>query len=221
MKFYVDKQTIRPDGIQPSVASDSIDFVTCYFRFGPLWAGMTRVAQFTQGNTTYNQLLDDMDSCILPTELVDGAVAISVFGQIEGDAVRATTTAYTTNIKKSGFIGDGETPIPPTPDLYAQLLELVARGVGIAEDGVQKTGSVGVVDTYTMTFTDGTVYTYEITNGVDGTKINFGNGLLYDTETETLSVNTADDAYEDNTLPITSGAVYREIGNIDVLLGTI
>lgn len=40
-------------------------------------------------------------------------------------------------------------------------------------------------------------------------------------ENGVLSVNTAKDAEEDNTLPITSAAVYAEIGNIDVLLKTI
>ena len=36
-----------------------------------------------------------------------------------------------------------------------------------------------------------------------------------------LSVNTANDAQQDNTLPITSAAVFSEIGNIDALLATI
>lgn len=36
-----------------------------------------------------------------------------------------------------------------------------------------------------------------------------------------LSVNTAKDAQQDNTLPITSAAVYTELGNIDALLRTI
>ena len=36
-----------------------------------------------------------------------------------------------------------------------------------------------------------------------------------------LSVNTANDAEENNTLPITSAAVYAEIGNINALLETI
>ena len=36
-----------------------------------------------------------------------------------------------------------------------------------------------------------------------------------------LSVNTAGDAQQDNTLPITSAAVYTELGNIDALLRTI
>nr|DAL39409.1 MAG TPA_asm: hypothetical protein [Caudoviricetes sp.] len=40
-------------------------------------------------------------------------------------------------------------------------------------------------------------------------------------EDGTLSVDTADRAEEDNTKPITSAAVYTEIGNINALLATI
>ena len=41
------------------------------------------------------------------------------------------------------------------------------------------------------------------------------------TKNGTLSVVTANDAEEDNTHPITSAAVYTEIGNINALLSTI
>ena len=53
--------------------------------------------------------------------------------------------------------------------------------------------------------------------------VNFipGTGLIYDTATNTLSVDTADDAEEDNSRPITSAAVYNTIGNINALLATI
>lgn len=56
---------------------------------------------------------------------------------------------------------------------------------------------------------DGGGFPYEIGNGlkvVDGT---------------TLEVDTADDVEQDNTLPITSAAVYTTVGNIEILLGTI
>ena len=36
-----------------------------------------------------------------------------------------------------------------------------------------------------------------------------------------LSVQVAEEAESDNTLPITAAAVYAELGNIEVLLGTI
>jgi hypothetical protein len=50
---------------------------------------------------------------------------------------------------------------------------------------------------------------------------NIGSGLKLDEATNTLSVDVANDAEKDNTNPITSAAVYTEIGNIDALLKTI
>ena len=54
-----------------------------------------------------------------------------------------------------------------------------------------------------------------------GSSYNIGAGLLLDEETNTVSVNVVNDAEKDNTLPITSAAVYTELGNIDALLQTI
>ena len=54
-----------------------------------------------------------------------------------------------------------------------------------------------------------------------GSSYNIGAGLLLDEETNTVSVNVVNDASEDNTLTITSAAVYTELGNIDALLQTI
>lgn len=54
-----------------------------------------------------------------------------------------------------------------------------------------------------------------------------GDGLPFETdetlifESGILRVNTATDAEQDNTLPITSAAVYETLGNIELLLGTI
>ena len=47
-----------------------------------------------------------------------------------------------------------------------------------------------------------------------------GHGLKV-TGTNTLEVDTATDVEQDNTLPITSAAVYTTVGNIEILLGTI
>ena len=53
----------------------------------------------------------------------------------------------------------------------------------------------------------------------EGLPFNIDNTLVY--ENNTLGVNTATDAEQDNTLPITSAAVYETLGNIEILLGTI
>ncbi len=57
--------------------------------------------------------------------------------------------------------------------------------------------------------------------GGGGVPYNIGHGLKVDTETNTLYVNTVSSVEQDNTLPITSAAVYAEVGNINALLGTI
>lgn len=50
---------------------------------------------------------------------------------------------------------------------------------------------------------------------------NIGSGLKLDTATNTLSVDTAQAVEEDNTKPVTSAAVFTEVGNINALLATI
>lgn len=55
--------------------------------------------------------------------------------------------------------------------------------------------------------------------GGGGYKI--GDGLKLDTKTNTISVDTAAAVERDNTKPITSAAVYTEVGNINALLETI
>lgn len=54
-----------------------------------------------------------------------------------------------------------------------------------------------------------------------GNSYHIGHGLKLDTPTNTLSVNTVNDFEGDNTLPITAAAVQEQVGNIEILLGTI
>ena len=56
--------------------------------------------------------------------------------------------------------------------------------------------------------------------GGGGFPYQIGNGLKV-TGGDTLEVNAATSVEEDNTLPITSAAVYTTVGNIEILLGTI
>lgn len=56
--------------------------------------------------------------------------------------------------------------------------------------------------------------------GGGGFPYEIGNGLKV-VDGTTLEVDAADDVEQDNTLPITSAAVYTTVGNIEILLGTI
>ena len=112
------------------IASDQIAFVSVKFVFDGAWKTLHKVVQFTQCEETYNVVLGiDGTTCLLPAELHPGAVKMSLFGyDAESDTtVRATTVPVTLHIRPSGFVADGDTSIPPTPDLYTQLLKKLSE----------------------------------------------------------------------------------------------
>ena len=129
MKFLVKQQKI--EALEREViASDQIAFVSVKFMFDGAWKTLHKVVQFTQCEETYNLVLGiEGTTCLLPSELHPGAVKMSLFGyDAESDTtVRATTVPVTLHIRSSGFVADGDTPIPPMPDLYTQLLKKLSE----------------------------------------------------------------------------------------------
>ena len=129
MKFLVKQQKIEV--LEREVlASDQIAFVSVKFVFDGVWKTLHKVVQFTQCEETYNLVLGtEGTTCLLPAELHPGAVKMSLFGyDAESDTtLRATTVPVTLHIRPSGFVADGDTPIPPTPDLYTQLLKKLSE----------------------------------------------------------------------------------------------
>ena len=129
MKFLVKQQKI--EALEREViASDQIAFVSVKFMFDGAWKTLHKVVQFTQCEETYNVVLGtEGTTCLLPAELHPGAVKMSLFGyDAESDTtLRATTVPVTLHIRPSGFVEDGATPIPPTPDLYTQLLKKLSE----------------------------------------------------------------------------------------------
>ena len=129
MKFLVKQQKIEVLE-REIIASDQIAFVSVKFVFDGAWKVLHKVVQFTQCEETYNVVLGtEGTTCLLPAELHPGAVKMSLFGyDAESDTtLRATTVPVTLHIRPSGFVEDGATPIPPTPDLYTQLLKKLSE----------------------------------------------------------------------------------------------
>ncbi len=125
-KFLVKQQKIEV--LEREVIADhQIAFVNLKFTFDGDWKKFHKVVQFSQCDDVYSIVLGtEGTSCYLPAELHVGAVKMAVFGyDTESDTtVRATTVPVTLNIRASGFEGE-EPPIPPTPDLYTQLLKRI------------------------------------------------------------------------------------------------
>lgn len=126
IKFLVKGQNIETLEHE-IIAADQIAFVKIHFVFDNSWKPLHKVVQFSQDEFTYNRVLGfDDTSCLLPAELTPGAVKMSLFGYdaASTETVRATTIVKTLNIRPSGFDGENSN-VPPTPDLYQQLLQKI------------------------------------------------------------------------------------------------
>lgn len=120
--------------VDERIADKYINANKVHFEFCERWAGMIITAQFTQKqdgvDKTYDVVVDELTNMVtMPNEIMAGEVHISAFGVDPVTGVRITSIPVKKTIDKSGFVGDGETPVPPTPDLYAQLLEQFGNGV--------------------------------------------------------------------------------------------
>lgn len=119
------------------IVSDSVDYLTAFFNFSPDWTGLTKTAQFKQNETVYNVPLYE-NRCSIPAEITSGELEISVFAVESGGTKRITTAPCCVTVHPSGFSADGETPIPPTPDLYSVLLANLEEALRKAEEDYPK-----------------------------------------------------------------------------------
>jgi hypothetical protein len=118
LSFNVQKQIITRTDTE-SVVCNSMNFLYAQFTFSEEWTG-TKTAVFKGKEKTYNALLDENDTCLVPWEvLTESWFYVSVFC---GDLVTANkVTIYTI---PSGYeIGD-ESRIP-TPEIYNQIIEKI------------------------------------------------------------------------------------------------
>lgn len=128
IKFLVKGQNIETLEHE-IIAADQIAFVKIHFVFDNNWKPLHKVVQFTQDEITYNRVLGiENTNCFLPAELTAGTVKMSLFGyDAEAtETVRATTIVKTLHIRPSGFEGENSN-VPPTPDLYQQLLQKISE----------------------------------------------------------------------------------------------
>ena len=115
----------------------------------------------------------------------------------------------------------GDSP-DPTPDEWQQYVAAVKQYADQALKAADKIPNPTPADEgkSVVARADGTYGLALIQGGGGGVGYNIGHGLKV-TGGDTLEVDTAEAVEQDNTLPVTSAAVYTEVGNIDALLQTI
>ena len=185
--------------------------VTVQFVFSPEWDGLTKTAVFSNGKTTVDVLAAnwDGDTVHVPHEVlaVPGRHArVGVYGADESGVVLPTVWVSLGKVQP-GADPSGDASADPSLPVWAQL----KNQIGDLDD--LKTYNKGnLVDAINEARSSG---------GSGGGGYTIGDGLKLDAATNTLSVDTAEAVEKDNTKPVTSAAVYTEVGNINALLATI
>lgn len=129
---------------------------------------------------------------------------------------------FTPSVSEDGIItweNDGGLPNPPPVNIMGK--QGLAAKIKIGQVTTLEPGNDATVENSGTE--EEAVLDFGIPRGKDGNGMSYsiGNGLSLDEETNTLSVNVVNSVEKDNTLPITSAAVYTEVGNINILLSMI
>ena len=122
--------------VSDTVVSDSAKYLTAEFICSEDWKGYFKKAIFANGGETYavvleegNSLFDDK-KCYVPFEVIKyPGFEISVVGNYEDSVI--TTAPKFIPVIKSGEL-DGAEPKDPTPDQYAQIIDICAAAQQVA-----------------------------------------------------------------------------------------
>lgn len=185
--------------------------VTVEFAFSDDWDRLTKTAVFSAGRTTVDVLESawDGNKVVVPHEILADAgpiARVGVYGA-NADGLILPTVWVTLGKVMPAAEPSGDPGADPTLPIWAQL----QKQIGDLDD--LKTYNKGnLVDAINEARSSG---------GSGGGGYTIGEGLKLDAATNTLSVDTAAAVEKDNTKPVTSAAVYTEVGNINALLATI
>ena len=185
--------------------------VTVELVFSDDWSGLTKTAVFSAGRTTVDVLESEWDGnkVVVPHEIMADAgpiARVGVYGA-NADGLILPTVWVTLGKVMPAAEPSGDPGADPTLPIWAQL----QNQIGDLDD--LKTYNKGnLVDAINEARSSG---------GSGGGGYTIGDGLKLDAATNTLSVDTAAAVEKDNTKPVTSAAVYTEVGNINALLATI
>lgn len=185
--------------------------VTVEFVFSPEWDGLTKTAVFSNGKTTVDVLAANWDGDTVPVPhevlAVPGRHArVGVYGADESGVVLPTVWVSLGKVQPGADPSGDETADPSLP-VWAQLQKQI--------------GDLDDLQTYNKGNLVAAINEARSSGGSGGGGYTIGDGLKLDAATNTLSVDTAAAVEKDNTKPVTSAAVYTEVGNINALLATI
>jgi hypothetical protein len=152
-------------------------------------------------DNNYEDTLFTGDECPLPRLYNVNSIRIGIYA---GD-LHATAVAVF-ECRKSVLSEEGQHVQPPE-DIYNQIMDAIENGAldGVGIDHIDKTATAGLVDTYTIYYTNETTSTFNVTNGAEGA----GSATVAKTSTvgnvDTYTITMTDGATSSFT--VTNGSV--------------
>lgn len=185
LKFKIEGQIIsRLDDTK--VVADSIDYLTASFEFPSEWNGI-KTAVFRKGRATYSVVIAG-DDCIVPWEVLEHSTSFTVSAFC---GTRITSNTVHIPVIPSGY-AKGDTPKPPTPDVYTQLTEEI--------DGIKETAQMA---------DDAANLALNLANGLSEEI----SGIASNASIALLTANKAERKADEAVSKLSS--VYKYIGSVD------
>lgn len=114
------------------ITTGSVETVTAAFAFDAEWDGFARTAIFAAGGTVKRVVLDDVNACVVPWEVLTNSKQLTI-GVVGTSGNRVLPSVPVTIPIIDGVCNGGTPPDDPTPDIYAQLLDLAKETQQIAQ----------------------------------------------------------------------------------------
>lgn len=144
-QLYANKIKLEVREREP-VTSGSINAYKAKFEFSDDWTGLTRKAVFIGSGNTIQVLLDESGECFIPWEVLTTpgwTLYAGVYGSAEETAlptIKASLGQILEGVKDAG-----ETPEPPTPDIWEQLIQQSQEAVETVRE-LRKEADEGAFD---------------------------------------------------------------------------
>lgn len=239
-QFTVTSQCIEAPKCAAFV-SGSAEIYEAVFAFDASWDGFARTAVFKCGGERREQLLVD-DRCVVPWEILHAGAYLRV-GVYGVDGNKTMPTVYSGQMFVARGAEPSEAAREHSPDVFDQIVEIGQQAAEAKEQWENMSAEAETLPAgspATASYAGG-VLSLGIPKGDKGDKGDKGEpgtggasawseitDKPFDTIGENLkvvngalTVDTAPNVQQDNTKPITSAAVYTEVGNINALLALI
>ena len=130
LRFNINGQVITSEEQLGPIIADTIGYLKAHFLFqSSEWQGLTLYALFKDAKgVTKKKVLLEGGMCDVPHEVIKPKyMKVSVYGLLPNGVLRITTNESIIYISQSGFADDAVTPEQPTPDIYQQINDKMAK----------------------------------------------------------------------------------------------